>query len=250
VRNPKVQRLYYEITGGQDLTYDHPPDLEFTNDIGHFRTEDGTLCVEPIPHFHRESEARAVVEAYLDLWTRWANLQAQMLGILSFKFLRSEIIDLDPPAPGESQTIYLETAGISFSSGEVTIHISRKSYPAAPELTCMGADVESAYQRWMGYKEGREPLQSMSYFVLTLVESVGSRQAAASYYKIEKAVLSEIGRLASTKGSSVDARKATTTGDLTGEERAWLERVIPKIIVRIAETRGEKSVSTMRLIDT
>ena len=254
MKNPKVQRLLFTIEGGPSITYDNPDELEFANDIGHFSTLDGILSIEPSAHFVRESEARSAVEPFLNAWEASSNLQSQSTETINFKFVRSEIIDLNPPQPGESQTIYAETGGFVTAFGTVSFHVTRKVYPSPRDAFELALDAQSAYSRWLAFKEGHEPLQSMAYFVLTMLEGAGpdKRGQAAAQYKIDKAILNEIGRLASTKGSALTARKASSSSDLTGTEQAWLERAIPLVVIRIGERIGGAILTpiTMAQIET
>ena len=101
------------------------------------------------------------------------------------------------------------------------------------------------YDRYMGYLQGRECLENMAYFCLTVLEDSAvqrprkastrrkpssKRKMAAEKYGTEVKVLTEIGFLSSEKG----ARKAGKD-DLTAEERCLLEGALKAIIRRAAE---------------
>lgn len=248
MKNPRVETLFYEVKGGKTVTYDDPAELDFSNSIGRFTTLNGVLHIQPTAHFVRESSARSVVEPFLETWRVCANLESGCSDTIRFQFLKSQIIDLDPPLPGESQTIYVEVGDYVTVFGDVSFHVTRRSYPASPLFVGgLSPNAESAYLRWIAYKEGSEPLQAMAYFVLTILEGVGNnrRTRAAANYQIDKPILDEIGRLTSTRGSNLTARKAGASGDLLGGERDWLERAIPRTILRIAET--DAGMSTTRL---
>ncbi len=252
MKDPKVQRLDYKIEGSKYLTYDDPSELDFENDSGHFFTAAGILSIEPNAHFVRESEARSSIEPFLEAWKASSNLESQSTGTINFKFLKSEIIDLNPPLPGESQTIFLEAGEYITAFGEVSFHLTRKTFPVPRAGFDLTPDTESAYLRWLGYKAGQEPLQSMAYFVLTVLEASGGRNQrnqACIEYQIDKAVLSEIGRLTSTKGSMLTARKATSSGDLTGAEKAWLEKAISVVVLRLGEKAGGGSLRSITMMD-
>ena len=98
------------------------------------------------------------------------------------------------------------------------------------------------YCRLSGYYEGHEPLPSMAYFCLTVLElpCPGSRSArrtaTGAHYHIDVSVLNEIGKLSSTKGGAGSARKAGAAGtELSQQESRFLEAAVKKLIHRAAE---------------
>ena len=93
------------------------------------------------------------------------------------------------------------------------------------------------YSRYLGYRQGREPLWSMSYFCLTVLEGEGRkrRKAAARKYQIAKSVLDLIGCLSSETGDQ-QARKGSGRGrKLTDQEHRLLEEATKAVIYRAAE---------------
>ena len=108
------------------------------------------------------------------------------------------------------------------------------------------------FHRYAGYREGGEPLTTMAYFCLTVLEAStgerrGRRSAAAKQYCISEAVLKQLGELSSTKGG-VGARKAEGVHqDLTQQERKFLEAVVTTIIRRAAEVAHDPNVSLKRI---
>ena len=103
-------------------------------------------------------------------------------------------------------------------------------------------DVATMYSRLSGYYNSREPLPSMAYFCLTVIERPFSgnraerRAATGAHYRIDKAVLDEIGGLSSIKGGAGSARKAGAAHtELSPQESRFLEAAIKKLIRRAAE---------------
>jgi hypothetical protein len=114
----------------------------------------------------------------------------------------------------------------------------------------MKPDAESILLRYHGYLDGREPLPSMAYFCLTVVEAkTGGREIAATAYRIEKAVLSTMGELASLRGDRLTARKASVVQPLTGQERAWLEAAVKMLIWRLGDTRKRSALPLITMSD-
>ena len=148
----------------------------------------------------------------------------------------------------------------------ISFKLKPKSYPSPPSGLKITPDVKSMYDRLMRYLSGKEPLASMAYFCLTVLEistrdrckkakdagpksSKGEiyrvelasvvcpqvvptwRATAAEMYGIERAVLNKIGHLSSKKG----ARKADGQEALTDPEARFLKEAIKALIHRAAE---------------
>jgi hypothetical protein len=239
VRDPHVERLHYEIGTGEGISYRDPAAVEFCNKIGRFQLRDGRLFFEAIEHFSAEEEARAAVEPFLRGWEMEADLTSNV-GTIRFRFLRAELIDRDPPGPEECEVISLKAASLVLTAaGSVTVHLTCNKYPEPPRAFRTTPEVELGYRRWLGFRAGKEPLQSMAYFVLTLLASnAGNPNKAARVFQIEPAVLSTMGRLSSTKGDGITARKVQhgkLLQDLTGTEKHWLEQAVRRLIRRLGE---------------
>src|SRR4029077_1846562 len=57
-------------------------------------------------------------------------------------------------------------------------------------------DVSTLSNRYWGYREGKEPLQAMAYFCLTvLLAGAKGRGKAAAMFRIDAAVLRKLGEL-------------------------------------------------------
>jgi hypothetical protein len=134
-----------------------------------------------------------------------------------------------------------------------SLQITCRKYPQPPNTFRVTPEVQHAYRRWIGFRSGKEPLQSMAYFVLTLLESAaGGRPNAARSFNIKFAVLGTIGRLSTTKGDPSTARKAgpgTQFQELTGAEKQWLERAIPLVIRRLGEHASGTPLAPIALTD-
>jgi hypothetical protein len=106
--------------------------------------------------------------------------------------------------------------------------------------------------RYHGYRDGREPLLSMAYFCLTVLEAnAGGRSAAARKYRIDKAVLHKLGELTSRRGDLATARKATAgvAAPLTGPETAWLEVAVKTLIWRLGDTGDTTKLPSITLAE-
>ena len=94
------------------------------------------------------------------------------------------------------------------------------------------------HQRYMNYRKGREPLPSMAYFCLDLLERrAGGQIEASREFRISRQTLRKIAELSSVKGG-MDERKAEGVGnDLSSGERQFLDRAVKRKIRRMAEKR-------------
>jgi len=50
------------------------------------------------------------------------------IGTIRFQFERSEIIDRDPPKPGEPVTLQAQVASMAIIGDKVTLHLQRSKY--------------------------------------------------------------------------------------------------------------------------
>ena len=93
------------------------------------------------------------------------------------------------------------------------VKIIRNNYPPPPNAFISTEDVEQAHYRWRNLTSGKEPLQSMTYFLVTLLErrAGGDRPKAAKVFKISKPVIKTLARLSSDKTHGLDSRKAAFT---------------------------------------
>lgn len=252
MRDPHVERLFFEIGAEEGTSYRSPPPLCFSNTLGDFKAADGMLVVQPSDHFANEKNARAVIGPFLRSWEIETDLTVG-IGTIRFRFKRAETIDRDPPPPGSSRTIELEGVAAGASVGIVSLHLTRAFYPAPPKQFRASAEVEAAYRRWRSVQTAREPLQSMAYFLLTMLESAaGGRRQAADTFSIDVDVLRTIGHLSSEKGDLMTARKVprdTPLRELTGPEKTWLDQAARRIIIRFGERASGAPMKQLTMAD-
>jgi len=251
MRDPHVETLYYTISSHEGISYKDPEPIRFSNHLAKFDLADGSLAVKPVEHFADEDTARQAVEPYLTSWEMNSDLTKDIGGI-RFHFERSEIIDRDPPKPGESVTIRPQAGSVMIMGAEVKLHVKRKEYPQPPLAFSTTPAVEMGYRRWIRFREGKASLQSMSFFVLTLIQdAAGGRKKAASIFKIEKSILDNIGELSSTKGDRDTARKAAAASvELTPAEKQWLEDATRKLIYRMGQHASGTTFDEITLSDS
>jgi hypothetical protein len=186
----------------------------------------------------------------LKAWEIASDLDVKV-GTIRFTFVAADLIDRDPAAPGSS-TI-LQAGALAVTGHRPTPHITRTKYPDPPHSFQTTLDVERAHYRWREYQAGRERIQGMAYFVLTMMEaSAGGRKKSAKAFSVELKVLDKIGQLASTRGNPATARKAPRSGpyrDVTRQEHVWLEKAIQRIIKRLGEHASGSALNLIRMAD-
>ena len=252
MRDPHVVRLLYGVTSGPNISYKNPPQLSFDSVLGLFDLADSVLTIEPAEHFASESAARDAVSPFLRAWEVETDL-VRNFGTIRFEFLRSEVVDRDPPKPGEAVLVAIAGSIVLVGSGTATLTLGMSQYPEPPRAFSVTVDVERAHRRWQLFREGKEPLPSMAYFVLTLFESAaGSRRDAASTFAVDYDVLDMLGRLSSTRGDPETARKAPKGApftELSGAESHWVEQAVRRLIVRLGEHASGASLSQIAMRD-
>jgi hypothetical protein len=213
---------------------------------------DGKLTVEITEHFADEDDARRAIDPFLRAWEIEADLNSNV-GMIRFKFDRADLIDRDPPPPGTPQFIHAKAVATGIAVGNASLHVTYRKYPRPPAVFRTTTEVEIAYHRWMGYRAGKEPLQSMAYSILTLLESsAGGRKRVAQTFQIDEAVLDRIGKLSSTKGDARTARKfrrGTVLQELSSPEKQWLEQAIRRVIHRLGEHASGAPLPQITLTD-
>ena len=140
--------------------------------------------------------------------------------------------------------------GYAVVGGTLSFHITRRQYPDPPLAFRLNPDAESMWLRYQGYLDGREPLQGMAYFCLTVLEATtGGRKHAAERYRIDLQVLNKIGKLTSEHGDPMSRRKATALRPLTGSEREWLEAAVKMMIWQLGDTRDASALPVLKMSD-
>ena len=237
MNDPHVEALVYVVEHDDSVDYGNATPLHFEHPIFRLTVEYGEARFEPKEHFPTEESARAAIQPFIDTWEFEESLKSEPCQF-KLRFRQPKIIDRHPPPDVVSFAVY-ETLQIT---DEVSIRISRP-YPDPPSSNPMNIrdpDVKTMHTRFAGYRQGHEPLASMSYFCLTVLETkFGSRREAARECKINLPVLSKIGDLTANRGGP-QARKAGGTGtELNSQEISFLTQAIAKLILRVAQVAAD-----------
>lgn len=250
MREPHVEALYYTVGSDESVIYTDPKPLSFSNYLGEFDLRNGMLTIRPSEHFEDAQAARQAMEPFLAAWQMEPDLTATF-GTIRFTYDHSDIVDLDPPKPGGSVHVTIPAGHLSLTGHPVTLRRTFVNYPKPPNGFSASPLVQALYRRWLRYREGKEPLQGLAYFVLKQLElSAGGRGSAASAYAISTSVLKKIGRLATERGNQDTARKARQNYvDLSEREKNWLEAAVRRLIYRLGQHASGEALSEINLSD-
>ena len=237
MNDPHVVALLYRVKHGKSHDYSKAEPLVCNEPAFRLEVIDKQVRFELKEHFATENDARSVLEDYIRNWEFNACLKGGD-GCFKLEFNEPEIIDRNP-TPGVKQVHADVKFMVDIGKPEVTV--GHSEYPSPPSgVNFNDPDVQTMYHRYMGYRQGNEPLAGMAYFCLDFLESLSGqknnlRKAAAQQYQIDETVLRKIGELSSKKGGQGSRKADGVDKDFTTEERTFLEQAIMKIIRRAAE---------------
>jgi hypothetical protein len=243
MNDPHVESLIYRVEANSEvIRFENPPPLVYETTAFRLRLEDGALTIEMKEHYPTVQKARTCVESYLKDWTLFSALEFDVM--LDFIFETARQIDRNPPLPGQAtgEAYLVENSATMQAEGSLTPFV-RMAYPIPPSGFEASPDVEVMWCRYRRHIEEKEPLASMAYFCLTVLEwstnrKKDKRAKAAQMYNIDKKVLSDLGALTVDRGTPLEARKrgtGATLVPLTDAEQCWVRQAVKRIIRRKGE---------------
>ncbi len=241
MNDPHVVALLYRVCHNESVDYSKAKPLVLDQPDFRVEIKDRKARFELKQHYPTEEEARKLVDPFVRNWEFDASLR-QAPGFFRLEFNQAEIIDRRPTKGVVELSASLRAGSPTLSVKNLTV-LPQTYLPPSSGIDSDHPDVQTLYQRYESFCQGKELLTAFAYFCLTIVEhSVGPgkklRRKAADVYGIEMPVLDEIGKLSSCKGGS-EARKASGTNDpLTQDERRFLKRAVVRLIRRVAEYHG------------
>ncbi len=258
--------LHYRLETDDTTSFDSPPPIERETATFKMQLANGVATFTMKEEYGSEGAvlaARSQVDEYLRAWEIDVALRFGLPEI-SFRYETTAITDLDPfPPDGRVVSLHGEVIGRSLVTAKAVVR--RVRYPEPPEALVASPDMVAMWTRYEGYRQGREPLLSMAYFCLSVLEFaarnhqlVGSqekgrspkREKAAEMYGIDYDVLATLGELSSILGDDLTARKREPGSQQrlpTGKEGAWLEQVVRALIRRVGEVAARLSEQLPRI---
>ena len=239
MNDPHVEVLLYSLIHGKSHDYSKAKQLSIDEPGFQVLVENEEVRFEFKDHYATEKEARKAIKDYIHNWEFDACLKGGS-DCFKLEFIKAVRVDRHP-TPGVI-TADAEHVRVVVSISEAVGTVGHPKYPSPPSAVNFNdPDVQTMFQRYMGYRQGNESLAVMANFCLTVLDDMSGqgknrRKAAAQKYQIQYSVLRRIGELCNNKGGQRGARKADGVGkDFTTEERTFLEQAIMKIIRRAAE---------------
>ena len=255
MRDPHVESLRYRLKTSETTNYENPPAVKVIRNEFECHLNDGVLICHMREHYPAVGEARRVVEDFLRSWEIKTALELGR-GEMRFQFEDSHGIDRNPPAPGSPKIVRLSGTVNMTSNLSAILHATRRKYPDPPTVFTVTPDVETLWQRYSNYLDGKEPLLSMAYFCLTLVENKAGgkrkRKSAAKLFLIDETILNKLGNLTANKGSTETARKFSEKGSITAlneKEKKWIEAVVKIFIQRMGERANIQTAKSITMTD-
>jgi hypothetical protein len=146
---------------------------------------------------------------------------------------------------------------VKFTGSAISeLRITRSKYPDPPTVFTVTPDVETLWQRYNNYLDGKEPLPSMAYFCLTLIENKAGgknkRKLAEKLFRIKKPILDRLGDLTASKGNAETARKVPDKGNITAlneKEKKWIKAVVKIFIQRMGELANIQTAKFITMTD-
>ena len=237
MNDPHVVALMYRIEHGPSINYAAAPPMAHEEAKFGISIEGMKVTFHLKEHFATWESARESIEPYIHAWELTAALNGRP-GHFYLTFLTPKIIDRNPTPGTLAVSAFLPPVTASVNLSVITNATSYPPPPVGISLDADNPDVVAMFDRYQGYCSGKEPLPSMAYFSLTMLEYRlhGGHIAAAKKYGISRGVLTKVADIVSSKGGRAGARKAAgVPEDMTLEEKRFVEAAVSVMIRRVAE---------------
>lgn len=233
MNDSRVIALIYRIEHSDSIDYSQAKPLVADDPRFHLGVEDLRARFAFKAHYATVEQARDAIADYIRVWEFDATLRRGNPDSFRLRFEKAEIVDLNP-TPGAVRLRSDFVAGVGIGSAHLTV--STPNYPPPPSDLTINPDAETMYGRYMGYRQKREPLPSMAYFCLTVLQDgAGGRKAAARKYGIDMSVLAKIGDLTANRGGAQARKAGGVATELSHQECRFLDRATKAIVRRVAE---------------
>ena len=226
MNDPYVLALFYRVDHDNSVDYSNTKRLCRKEPEFRLEVETEMVRFEFTKHYATENAARKAVEDYIRAWEVDAGLRGGA-NCFKLKYDRAQIEDRNP-TPGVA-VVHGSPLRLEVTISEAVPTLSPADYPSPPSRLKITPDVQTLYDRYMGYRRGKEPLTTMAYFCLTVIELSPTKKDFSS------GVRRKIRHLSSGKGGQ-QARKADgRDSDLTDQDIRFLDEAIKAVILRAAQ---------------
>ena len=235
MNDPHVDALIYVIEHDESSDYSLAKTVETEHTSFRLRLEDNEARFELKEHYPTRHEAQQAIQPFIQQWELRASLKSGP-GTFTLKFKRSEIIDRRP-TPGVI-SVSPDPISFNFTVSRPTVTVSRQ-YPHPPSERRMNIDnpdVQTMLNRYIGYRQGREPLPSMAYFCCEVfAKRLGTdAKHAGEKHKISHEMIKRVSNLSSNKGGDQARHQHGICQPLNQLEVQFLEKAVAAMITRAA----------------
>jgi hypothetical protein len=236
VNDPHVESLEYELVTDSTVSFKDAASFDYETADFKLHLERGRLSVSMVKHHASKEEARRAAEQFLRDWELDQAIQHGRR-LMRFEFKEAHIIDRNPPCGGVIPVGMAEELNLA---GQVTAVRVSSQYPPPPVDFVASSEVETLWNHYDDYLNGRRKLADSAYSCYTFIteEWFNGTPAASNRLNISGKVLDILGRLAGRKGE----RKHPSEGPYSNKEKAWLDAAIRLLIRRVGEQAAGVSV--------
>lgn len=249
MKNSQVIELYYRLETIKTVDFKAAPPIEGETTAFNYSLNNGKLTIKLKQHCSSVEEAQNLVDDFLRSWEIDDAIRNSRKRI-EFVFDNVKIID-----PNNPNNIIIYTGGVSLKiggSGEMKSIYPR--YPSPPNFFKISPDVQTLWQRYEGYLNNHEPLQSMANACRTFpISLAGNKKNAAQKFAIDIKVLNKLGELtAENRGDKKSVRKfksGVSPRPLSPIENEWIKAALMAIIRRVGEIDAAASLPIITMHD-
>ena len=236
---PHVEALIYVVERDKSSDYSSAMSVERGYTTFRLKLEGGEARFELKTHYATQQQAQEAIRPFIQQWEFIASLRSGP-GTFTLKFNRAEMIDCKP-TPGAIAGS-ARTSSFHFHVGSPnnpTVTVSRQ-YPQPPSECRMNIDnpdVQMMLHRYMGYRQGREPLPSMAYFCYDVFLNRlgdGVVKHTAQKHNMSRGLVMKVGNLVSNKGGDQARKEFGIRHPLTHVQVQFLEKAVAAMIIRAA----------------
>ncbi len=250
MNDPHVEALIYVVEHDKSSDYSLASAIEIEHLPFRLKLEDGEARFEMKEHYPTRQQAERAIQPFIDQWELRASLESGP-GTFALKLKRHEIIDRKP-TPGVI-SVSASPISLHFTVSSPTVTVTRQ-YPHPPperRMNTNNPDVQTMLHRYMGYRQGREPLPSMAYFCYEVfAKRLGNDSKHASRrHKLSHKLVKRVSNLASNKGGDQARHQSGICHPLTQSEVQFLQKAVAAMIVRAAMVAADPN-QPMETIDS
>ena len=246
---PHVEALIYVVEHDKSSNYSLAKTIEVEHTTFCLKLEDSEARFELKEHYSTWQQAQRAIQPFIKQWQLRASLESGP-GTFALKFKQAEMIDRKP-TPGVT-SVSPSPISFHFAISSPTVTVSRQ-YPQPPlerRMNIDNPDVQTILQRYIGYRQGREPLPAMAYFCYEVFAKRLGKDAkhAATKHKISHKLVDRVRNLASTKGGDQARHQFGICHPLTQPRSPVLQKAVSAMIVRAAIVAADPN-HPMKTID-